>query len=137
MRPSTDQAIRRQLLSDVIDAVDAEPRGVYGCRRVQAVLRMESDMVVNHKLWASIMAQLGIHGLRRQRSQRRNLVNMATIGDLINRGLVEIFHQQWGMSSGPCRSMIGASLIAKQRVFVNFLYADGKRYERKAPHVLI
>jgi putative transposase len=46
---------------------------------------MESDLVVNHKLVASIMAQLGIHGLPRRRSGRRNLVRIATTSDLVNR----------------------------------------------------
>lgn len=59
---TTDRAIRRLLLSNAIVTVHAESRGVYGYRRVQATLRMQSDVVVNHKLVASIMAQLGIHG---------------------------------------------------------------------------
>ena len=63
----------------------AESRGVYGYRRVQAALRIESDLVVNHKLVASIMGQLGIHGLPRRRSRRRNLVSIATTSDLVNR----------------------------------------------------
>jgi len=46
---------------------------------------MESDLVVNHKLVASIMAQLGIHGLPRRRSRRRNLVSITTPSDLVNR----------------------------------------------------
>ena len=54
MRPPTDRAIRRLLLlSDAIAAVHAQSRGVYGYRRVQAALRMESDLVVNHKLVVS------------------------------------------------------------------------------------
>lgn len=63
----------------------AESRGFYGYRRVQAALRIESDLVVNHKLVASIMVQLGIHGLPRRRSRRRNLVSIATSSDLVNR----------------------------------------------------
>ncbi len=85
MRPPTDRAIRRLLLSDAIAAVHAQSRGVYGYRRVQAALRIESDLVVNHKLVASIMAQLGIHGLPRRKSRRRNLVSIATSSDLVNR----------------------------------------------------
>jgi len=85
VRPPTDRAIRRLLLSDAVAAVHAQSRGVYGYRRVQAALRIESDLVVNHKLVASIMAQLGIHGLPRRRSRRRNLVSIATSSDLVNR----------------------------------------------------
>ena len=63
VRPPTERAIRRLLLTDVVATVHAQSRGVYGYRRVQAALRIESDLVVNHKLVASIMTQLGIHGL--------------------------------------------------------------------------
>jgi len=59
----------RLLLSDAIAAVHAESRSVYEYRRVQAALRMESDVVVNHEQVASIMAQLGIHGLARRSSR--------------------------------------------------------------------
>jgi putative transposase len=41
--------------------------------------------VVNHKLVASITGQLAIHGLPRRRSRRRNLANVATNSDLVNR----------------------------------------------------
>jgi len=85
VRPPTDRAIRRLLLSDAVAAVHAQSRGVYGYRRVQAALRIESDLVVNHKLVASIMAQLGIHGLPRRKPRRRNLVSIATSSDLVNR----------------------------------------------------
>ena len=85
MRPPTNRAIRRQLLSDAIATVHAQSRGVYGYWRVQAALRIESDLVMNHKLVASIMAQLGIYGLPRRRSRRRNLVSIATTSDLVNR----------------------------------------------------
>jgi len=61
--------------------VHAQSYGVYEYRRVQAALRIESDLVVNHKLVASIKPQLGIHGLPR----RRNLVSIATSSDLVNR----------------------------------------------------
>ncbi len=85
MRPPTDRAIRRLLLTDAVATVHAQSRGVYGYRRIQAALRIESDLVVNHKLVASIMAQLGIHGLPRRKSRRRNLVSIATSSDLVNR----------------------------------------------------
>ena len=85
MRPPTDRAIRRFWLTDAVATVHAESRGVYGYRRVQAALRIESDLVVNHKLVAAIMAQLGIHGLSRRRARRRNLVSIATSSDLVNR----------------------------------------------------
>jgi len=85
VRPPSERAIRRLLLTDAVAAVNADSRGVYGYRRVQAALRIESDLVVNHKLVASIMAQLGFHRLPRRRSRRRNLVSIATSSDLVNR----------------------------------------------------
>lgn len=63
----------------------AQSRGVYGYRRVQAALRMESDLVVNHKLVASIMTELGLRGFPRRRARRRNMANIATASDLVNR----------------------------------------------------
>lgn len=73
------------LLSDAVAAVHAQSRGVYGYRRVVAALRMESNLVVNHKLVASIMTELGLRGLPRRRAPRRNLANIATASDLVNR----------------------------------------------------
>jgi len=60
VRPPTDRAIRRLLLSDAIAAVHAKSRGVYGYRRVRAALRIESDLVVNHKMVASIMVSMAM-----------------------------------------------------------------------------
>ena len=40
--------------------------------------------MVNHKLVASIMTQLGTHGLPRSRSRRRYLVSIATSSDLVS-----------------------------------------------------
>ena len=85
VRPPTDRAIRRLLLTDTIATVHAQSRGVYGYRRAQAALCIESAIVVNHKLVASIMWHRGIHGLPRRRSRRRNLVSIATSSDLVNR----------------------------------------------------
>ena len=52
---------------------------------MQAALRIESELVVNRKLVASIMAQLGMHWLHRRRSRRRNLVSIATSSNLVDR----------------------------------------------------
>ena len=46
---------------------------------------MESNLVASHKLLAPIPVKLGIHGLPRHRSRRRNLVSIATSSDLVNR----------------------------------------------------
>ena len=51
------------LLTDSISQGQAESRGTYGYRRVQATLRIERDLIVNHKLVAQVMAELGLEGL--------------------------------------------------------------------------
>ena len=61
---------------------------------------MESDMVVNHKPVASIMAPLGIHGLPRRRSRRRNLMNMVT-SDLVNRDFTTMAANQLWIPPPP------------------------------------
>jgi transposase InsO family protein len=61
------------------------PGGAYGYRRVQAALRIESGLIVNHKLVASIMQELGLQGLPKRRTGRRNLIAVRTVSDLVNR----------------------------------------------------
>ena len=54
------------LLTDSISQGQAESRGTYGYRRVQATLRIERDLIVNHKLVAQVMAELGLEGLSKK-----------------------------------------------------------------------
>ena len=42
-------------------------------------------MIVNHKLVASIMQDLQLHGLPKRRRGRRNLIAVRTVSDLVNR----------------------------------------------------
>ena len=42
-------------------------------------------MTVNHKLVAKIMAELGLSGLPRRKSRKRNLITVRTSSDLVNR----------------------------------------------------
>jgi len=87
MKPSapTDRAIRRLLLTDAVGKIHGDSRGTYGYRRVTATLRIESGLIVNHKLVASIMQQLQLCGLPQRRRGRRNLIAVRTISDLVNR----------------------------------------------------
>jgi hypothetical protein len=50
------------LLTDSISQGQAESRGTYGYRRVQATLRTEPFLIVNRKLVAAVMADLGLGG---------------------------------------------------------------------------
>ncbi len=83
--PPSDLAIRRLLLSDSVGKVHTDSRGTYGYRRVRAALRIESELIVNHKLVASIMKELQLHGLPTRRARRRNLIAVRTVSDLVNR----------------------------------------------------
>jgi len=86
-RPRTpgNREIRRLLIADSIGQVHAESRGTYGYRRVQATLRIERDLIVNHKLVAQVMAELGLEGLPKRKSRTRNLVSVRTTSDLVKR----------------------------------------------------
>lgn len=81
----SDREIRRLLLSDLIADVHARSRGTYGMLRIRAALKMEHDMIVNRKLILSIMRELKIQGLPGPKRTKKNLVNVATEEDLVQR----------------------------------------------------
>jgi len=81
----SDREMRRLLLTDLVADVHARSRGTYGMLRVTAALRREHDMVVNKKLVWSIMKELGIKGLPGPKRHKKNLVNVATEEDLVQR----------------------------------------------------
>ena len=84
-KPPGNLEIRRLLVADVIGQIHQESRGTYGYRRVQAALRIERDVTVNHKLVAAVMAEMGLSGLPRKKSRKRNLITVRTSSDLVNR----------------------------------------------------
>jgi len=86
-RPRTpgNREIRRLLIADSIGQVHAESAGTYGYRWVQATLRIERDLIVNHKLVAQVMAELGLEWLPKRKSRKRNLVSVRTTSDLVKR----------------------------------------------------
>jgi len=49
---------------------------------------MEHGLIVNQKLVARIIRDLEIHGLPKRKSVTRNLANVATHDDLVNRNFV-------------------------------------------------
>ena len=83
--PPTDRAIRRLLLTDAVGKIHGESRGTYGYRRVAETLRIESGLIVNHKLVAGVMQELQVHGLPKRRAARRNLIAVRTTSDLVKR----------------------------------------------------
>ena len=84
-KPPSNLSIRRLLIADVIGQIHQESRGTYGYRRVHAALRIERDVTVNHKLVAAVMAEMGLSGLPRRKSRKRNLITVRTSSDLVNR----------------------------------------------------
>lgn len=84
-KPPGNREIRRVLISDAIGQVHGDSRGTYGYRRVQAALRIERELVVNHKIGASVMANLRLSGPPRRKSRKRNLITVRTSSVLVNR----------------------------------------------------
>lgn len=77
--------IRRLLLTDIISELHTRSRGKYGRRRIRAALAIERDLIVNMRLIVKIMRDLQIVGLPHQKKGKRNLVNVATYEDRVNR----------------------------------------------------
>jgi transposase InsO family protein len=80
-----DREIRRIIVADEIKKVHQRSRGTYGKRRIRATLLAEVDMVVNHKLVAAIMAELGLAGMPRSRNRTPHLLRVDTPSDLVRR----------------------------------------------------
>jgi putative transposase len=81
----TDREIRHLLLTDAIAGIHARSRGTYGRLRIRAALEIEQGLIVNKKLIARIMAELGIQGLPGPKKGVKNLKNIATCEDLVQR----------------------------------------------------
>jgi putative transposase len=73
------------LLTDTISELHARSRATYGKRRIRAALAIEHGLIVNPKLITKIMRDLAITGLPALKKGRRNMVNVATYEDLVNR----------------------------------------------------
>ena len=85
---STSRATARSAGSfsaDPVADIHQRPRGTYGMLRIRAALMREHDMIVNKKLVLSIMRELGIQGLPGPKKHKKNLINMATEEDLVQR----------------------------------------------------
>ena len=84
-RHPSNQAVRRILLADAITELHLASRSTYGTRRMRAALFYDRGLLVNRKLIRRIMAEQGLFGLPARKKGRRNLVNVATSEDLVNR----------------------------------------------------
>jgi hypothetical protein len=73
------------LLTDAISELHARSRATDGKRRIRAAHAIEHGLIVNPKLITKIMRDLVITGLPGLKKGRRNLVNVATYEDLVNR----------------------------------------------------
>jgi putative transposase len=117
LSPSTDRAIRRLLLTDAVGKIDGESRGTYGYRRVAATLRIESGLIVSHKLVAGVMRELQLHGLPKRRTARRNLIAVRTTSDLVKRDFT---------STGP--NQLWVTDIERHEAFLDLAVVKGHRW---------
>ena len=83
-----DREIRRLLLADAIAEIHARSRGTYGMLRIRAALEIEQGLIVNKKLVWKIMRELGLQGLPGPKKGIKNLKNIATAEDLVQRSFV-------------------------------------------------
>jgi transposase InsO family protein len=84
-RHPSNRAVRRILLADAISELHLASCSTYGVRRIRAALFYERGLIVNRKLIRRIMVEQGLHGLPTRKRGRRNLTNVATSEDLVNR----------------------------------------------------
>jgi putative transposase len=84
-RHPSGREVRRILLADTITELHLASRSTYGTRRLRAALFHERGLVVNRKLIRRIMSEQGLFGLPARKRGRRNLANVATSEDLVNR----------------------------------------------------
>jgi HTH-like domain len=87
-RHPSNREVRRVLLADTITELHLASRSAYGHRRIRAALFYEHGLIVNRKLIRRVMAEQGLHGLPVQKKGRKNLVNVATSEDRVNRNFM-------------------------------------------------
>lgn len=83
--PPVKRETRYLPFADAIGKVHEDSPGAYGFRRVQATLGSRRDTVVNHTLIPRVLAGLGLSGLPRKKTQKRNLMGVQTSSGLVSR----------------------------------------------------
>jgi transposase InsO family protein len=73
------------LLEDAIREIHTRSRGTYGMLRITAALEIEQGIIVNKKLVWKLMRRMGLKGLPGPKKGKKNLVNLATAEDLVER----------------------------------------------------
>ena len=76
------------LLTDAVTELHVASRSTYGVRRLRAARWHERGLVMNKKLIRRIMNEQGLIGLPRPKKGHKNLVNVATLEDLVQRNFV-------------------------------------------------
>jgi len=84
----TNSEIRRAVLRDLIAEIHERSRGTYGMLRISAALEIEHGLIVNKKLVWKLMRELGLKGLPGPRKGVKNLKNVRTCEDLVQREFV-------------------------------------------------
>jgi putative transposase len=84
-RHPSSREVRRILLADTITELHVASRATYGVRRMKASLLHDRGLIVNRKLIRRIMNEQGLTGLPTRKKFRRNLAQVATSEDLVNR----------------------------------------------------
>lgn len=70
-RPPSERSIRHAMLTDLIRQIHIESRGIYGGRRVHAVLRLGRGIEVGHGQVELLMRRAGLQGLGGRPKWRR------------------------------------------------------------------
>jgi transposase InsO family protein len=83
--PVSQAELRRQWLRQVITQAHSASRGTYGYRRVRAELRLGLGIAISGKTVHKLMVEEGHASGLPLRRRRKNLVNVATFEDLVQR----------------------------------------------------
>jgi putative transposase len=83
-RPPSERAIRHAWLTDLIQQVHIDFRGVYGYRRVHAELTLGHGLAVGEEAVWLLMRKAGLQGLS-GRPRYRRIPNQPSAGDLVGR----------------------------------------------------
>jgi putative transposase len=83
-RATSERAVRRAWLTDLITQVHIEARGIYGARRVHAELTLGRGIVVGHGQVELLMQRAGLRGVTGRPKWRRNKPD-SIASDKVNR----------------------------------------------------
>ena len=77
-------------LITLITFEQSKRHGIYGYRRMKAILRMNYDIIVNHKLLRKVMKRQGLQAIIRRRKTKyiRNEVSNFMVKNILNRDFI-------------------------------------------------